>query len=76
VDKEIPGVETVRLDGTFLTRVFEGPFRNAGRWIEEMNEHLAAQGRRPRKIYFFYATCPKCAKHFGRNQVVLFAQVD
>jgi hypothetical protein len=76
VDREMPDTETVTLDGTFLTKTFEGPFRNAGRWMEEMTEHVAARGREPRKIYFFYATCPKCAKHFGRNQVVLFAQVD
>lgn len=29
-----------------------------------------------RKLYFFYATCPKYAKHFGQNHVVLFGQVE
>jgi hypothetical protein len=76
VDREVPGAETVRLNGTFFTRVFEGPFRNVGRWAGEMKRQVAAQGREARKIYFFYATCPKCAKHFGKNLVVLFAQVD
>lgn len=27
------------------------------------------------KLYFFYTTCPKCAKKHGKNYVVLFAQV-
>lgn len=76
VDREVPDQETVRLSGTFLTKVVEGPFRDAGRWVREMKEHVAAQGRDARKIYLFYATCPKCAKHFGKNRVVLFAQVD
>jgi hypothetical protein len=76
VDREVPEAEFVRLDGTFFTKVFEGPFRDAGRWVEEMKDDVAVQGRDVRKIYFFYATCPKCAKHFGRNQVVLFAQLD
>jgi len=76
VDRELPGEQTVRLSGTFATRVFEGPFRDVGQWVKEMKEHVAAQGREARRIYFFYATCPRCAKHFGKNQVVLFAQVD
>ena len=76
LDREVPGAETVRLNGTFMTRVFEGPYRNAGRWAREMAQDVAAQGRVVRKMYFCYATCPKCAKHFGKNEVVLFAQVD
>lgn len=28
------------------------------------------------KMFFYYATCPKCARHFEKNQVVLFAKVD
>lgn len=28
-----------------------------------------------RRILAFYATCPKCAKHYGKNEVVLFAEV-
>ena len=76
VDREVPEAETARLDGTFLTKVFEGPFRDVGRWVGEMKEHVAGQGHQTRKVFFFYATCPKCAKRFGKNQVVLFAQVD
>ena len=26
-------------------------------------------------LYFFYTTCPKCAKYYGKNYVVLVAQV-
>jgi len=29
VDKEVPGADMVRLSGDFLTRVFEGPFKEA-----------------------------------------------
>ena len=76
LDRAVPGDATVTLDGTFLTKAFEGPFRNAGRWIADMKAYVETKGRTVRKIYFFYATCPKCAKHFGENRVVLFAQVD
>jgi hypothetical protein len=59
-----------------MSKVFEGPYRYAGKWIAEMKRHVEARGRRMMRPYFFYATCPKCARRFGRNQVVLFAQVD
>jgi hypothetical protein len=75
VDREVPGAETVTLSGTFVTKTFEGPFRDAGKWVKAMGAHVAAQGREMKKLYFFYAMCPKCAKHFGHNRVVLFAQV-
>lgn len=76
VDRDVPGAETVTISGTFVTKVFEGPFRDAGKWAEAMCAHVAAQGRGTKKLFFFYAMCPKCAKHYGHNRVVLFAQVD
>lgn len=76
VDREVPGAETVTLSGTFVTKVFEGPYRDAGKWAAAMRDHVTAQGRRMEKLYFFYAICPKCAKHYGYNRVVLFAQLD
>lgn len=75
VDKEIPGEPIERLSGTFLTKVFEGPYRHAGKWTRQMEAHVAAKGRTLDKLYFYYANCPRCAKHYGKNQVVLFAQV-
>jgi hypothetical protein len=76
VDRAVPDTALVRLSGTFMTRVFEGPYRNLGRWIDEMKRHVAGKRRRLVHLYFFYATCPKCARRLGVNQVVLFAQVE
>jgi len=75
VDRDVPGTETATLSGTFLTKVFEGPYRDVGKWVRAMREHVAAQGHEILKLYFFYATCPKCAKRLGHNWVVLFARV-
>jgi hypothetical protein len=75
VDRDLPGAEMSKLSGTFLTKVFEGPYRNAGKWVEEMKAYVAAQGELLERIYFHYATCPDCAKKLGKNQVVLFARV-
>jgi hypothetical protein len=41
-----------------------------------METHVREHGRTLQKLYFFYATCPKCAKQFGKNQVVGFARVE
>jgi len=74
VDRDVTGMENAALSGTFLTKAFEGPYRDVGKWIAAMREHVAAQGYQILKLYFFYATCPKCAKRLG-NHVVLFAKV-
>lgn len=76
VDRDLPNAQIEKLSGTFLTKVFEGPYRNVGKWAQEMEQYLAEEGLKPEKIYFFYATCPKCAKHYGKNSVVLFARVE
>jgi hypothetical protein len=75
VDRTVPNSTMTTLSGTFMTKVFEGPYRNVGKWIHSMEEYVAAGGWTLDHLYFFYATCPKCAKHFGKNEVVLFARV-
>jgi hypothetical protein len=75
VSKEVPGAEMVRMSGTFLTRVFEGPYRNAGKWAKEMTEYVKAKAKDMKKMYFFYTTCPKCAEYYGKNYTVILAQI-
>ena len=76
VDGDVPEAEIERLSGRFKTRVFEGPYRDAGKWMKEMEEYVRSEGEEPQKTYFSYSTCPKCAKQYGKNYVVLFAQVE
>ncbi len=76
VAKEVPEAKMDKLSGTFLTKVFEGPYKNAGKWAKEMDEYAKSKGRELKKLYFSYTTCPKCAKVYGKNYVVLFAQID
>ena len=40
-----------------------------------MTALVKARGKSLQKLYFFYTTCPKCAKKHGKNYVVLLAQV-
>jgi hypothetical protein len=76
VTGDVPGAEMTTLSGTFLTRVYDGSFRDAPKWAADMKAYVAARQRRLRKLYFAYTTCPRCAKAYGHNYVVLFAQVD
>lgn len=75
VDANVEGAQMAELSGTFLTKVFEGPYRDARKWVEEMTRYVAGQGEQLEKIYFFYPTCPDCSKKLGKNQVVLFARL-
>lgn len=72
----VPGTQTTTFSGTFLTKVFEGPYQNAGKWAKEMKDYVKNKGKELKKIYFFYTTCPKCAKVYGKNYVVLFARIN
>lgn len=71
----VPGADVVAISGTFMTKVYEGAFRNAPEWARDMERHVGAKGRSLKKLYLGYTTCPRCAKAYGKNYVVLFAQV-
>ena len=75
VSKEVPDAEVVKISGTFMTKVFEGPYKNAGKWAKEMAEYVKAKAKDMKKMYFFYTTCPKCAAFYGKNYTVILAQI-
>jgi len=75
VTHDVPDMENVRLSGTFITKVFDGPFNAVPKWIKEMDNYLESQGKKSRQYYFYYTTCPKCAKKYGHNYVVVYAQI-
>ncbi len=75
VDGAVPDTEMVKISGTFVAKVFEGPYKNAGKWMKEMKAFVDSKGKELRSLYFFYTTCPKCAEYYGKNYVVLLAKV-
>ena len=75
VAKEVPGADVQSISGTFLTKVFEGPYKDARKWCQQMQAYVKSKGKTAKKTYYFYTTCPKCAKHYGKNYVVLVTQV-
>ncbi len=75
VAKEVPGAAMAKISGTFLTKVFEGEYKNMGQWIKEMMAFVKSRGKEMKKMYFFYTTCPACAKKYGKNYTVILVQV-
>jgi len=64
VDKEIAEAENVKISGKFISKVYEGEFKEMGKWMAEQ----------PKSRYVWYTTCPKCAKVYGKNYVVIFRE--
>jgi len=75
VSKPVEGMDMRSFSGTYLTKVFEGPYRDARKWHEEMLSYVSSQGKEAKKVYFYYTTCPGCAKKYGKNYVVLIAEI-
>ena len=75
VAKEVPNAKMTTITGKFLSRAFEGPYRDIPKWIKEMTAYVESKGKTLKKLYFYYTTCLRCAKKYGQNYVVLLAQV-
>jgi hypothetical protein len=71
----VPNANNVNISGTFIGRVFAGPYTAVPKFIKQMNEYLATQGKKAKDYYIHYAYCPKCAKKYGNNYMILFAQI-
>ncbi|MFH1297073.1 MAG: hydrolase, partial [Bacteroidota bacterium] len=76
VDKEIPGGENTTISGKFFSRVYEGPYKNTGKWMKDFEAVVKSNGLTCKKVYMWYTTCPKCAKKYGKNYVVILAQIE
>jgi hypothetical protein len=76
VDKKIPDAVNTLLSGTFVTKVYEGPYKEAGNWNKDFKAWCNRKGLTPEKQFIWYTTCPKCAKKYGKNYVVVVAKVE
>ncbi len=76
VDKEIQGAENVLLTGKFYSRVYEGPFKDTGKWCDDFKKQVETKGLKVKKWYMWYTTCPKCAKKYGKNYVIIISEVE
>ncbi|OQB12404.1 MAG: hypothetical protein BWY15_02232 [Firmicutes bacterium ADurb.Bin193] len=75
VDKEISDADNVTLSGNFISKVYEGDFKETGKWCSDFEEYVKSKDLNIKKMYMWYTTCPKCAKKYGKNYVVIIAEV-
>jgi len=73
--RDVPGARMATISGRFLTKVFEGPYKDVPKWYEQMRAFVESRGKEARRMYAYYTTCPKCAQAYGKNYVVIVAEV-
>ena len=76
IKREIDNEKIAKLTGTFVSLVFDGPYNYVPVWIKEMDKYLASRKKKSLKYYFHFSYCPKCAKKYGHNYCVAFAQIN
>lgn len=73
--KEVAGLKNIKISGDFICKVFDGEYSQFPNWIKQTKDYVASQNKVVKDFYFYYTVCPKCAKKWGHNYVVIFAQV-
>ena len=76
VMREVEGADNSEFSGTFVTRVFDGPYKEIPRFMHQMKRYLTERNLTAEKYFIHYAYCPDCAKAHGHNYMVFFAQVQ
>ncbi|HNX67383.1 MAG TPA: hypothetical protein PKH02_10910 [Bacteroidales bacterium] len=76
VDREVPGVTNTTLSGKYYSKVYEGPFKDTGKWCKDYSQAVQSMGMKVKKWLMWYTTCPKCAKKYGKNYVVIVSRVE
>lgn len=76
VDKVIESADNVTLSGKYISKVYEGQYKDAGKWHKDFAEYAKNKGYNLKKTYMWYTTCPKCAKKYGENYTVIIGQIN
>lgn len=75
VDKEIPDSENVTLSGKYFSKVYEGNYKDMGKWMKDFENCAKDKNMTVQKMYIWYTTCPKCVKKYGKNYVVIVGEI-
>ena len=75
VTGDVADEEMTTLSGDFITRVFERSYKHARDWMHAMKTAAEAAGYTAKQFFMFYTTCLTCAKAYGKNYVVDFAEI-
>ncbi len=75
VDKDIPHTKHATISGKFISKVYEGQFKDTGKWMKDFDQYVKNKKLELKKMYMWYTTCPKCAKKYGKNYVVILGEI-
>lgn len=75
VNKVISDANNVTLSGKFISKVYEGNFKDTGIWMKDFEKYAKNKKLIVKKMFMWYTTCPKCAKKYGKNYVVVVGKV-
>jgi len=78
VTGDVPGANNVKISGTFMARVYDGPNNAIPKFVKDMNIYLEKEGKKVPKndeYYIHYSYCPKCEKKYGHQYMILFARI-
>lgn len=75
VTKNVDGANNTTISGLLVAGVFDGPYNSIPKFIKHMDSYLKEKSQIAKDYYVHYAYCPKCAKEYGHNYMILFALV-
>ncbi|TET28262.1 hypothetical protein E3J68_03285 [Candidatus Aerophobetes bacterium] len=73
--RDAKDLETERLSGKYISMIFENGYRQTPKWMRELGKYIEGQGKVAKDFLFWYVTCPRCARKYGKTQTVIFAKV-
>lgn len=76
VSENVPSAHNVKISGTFLSKVYDGPYKMVPKFMKHMKEYLRSKDKKVKDYYVHYAYCPNCSKKFKNNYMVLFAEIE
>jgi hypothetical protein len=76
VDRQVQDAQNTTLSGKYLSKVYEGDFKQTGKWCKDFEDYAKSRNLAVKKWYMWYTTCPKCAKKYGKNYVVIVGKVE
>jgi hypothetical protein len=75
VDKKVKNEENVTLSGKFLSKVYEGDYKNTEKWCDDFIAYAKKKKANIKHWFMWYTVCPKCAKKYGKNYTVIIARI-
>jgi len=75
ISKGVPGMPNDSLSGRFISKVYEAPYKEAGRLYKSFVTWVKSHALEPEKVYVWYATCPGCTRKYGKNSMVYIAKI-